>query len=118
MGCGRIASLFLAATIFIIQGGDCVSVFFANKQARDCCRRGHCSAKNPDPCCKVSSKANVTPVQAKERVPLLALTALPVLPTWTYPAIPESVDLKLNYRVTLSPLPPGRLGNFSLPLLV
>ena len=115
---GRIVSIFLAATIFLLQGGDCVSLFFANKQAQDCCQKGHCNRKNPDPCCQVSSKADVKQVQAKEKVPLLVLTALPVLPAWTHPVFLEPIDSRSHLVVTYAPSPPGQLGNFSLPLLV
>jgi hypothetical protein len=110
--------LFLAATIFFLQGGDCVSLFFADKQARDCCRKGHCSPKNPDPCCQVSAKPTVTQSPAKEKTPLPVLAVLVLLPAWTQRVTLLSVDPQSHLIVTFTPSPPGQLGNFSLPLLV
>jgi len=118
MSGGRIVSIFLAATIFLLQGGDCVSLFFANKQSRDCCQKGHCNKKNPDPCCQVSSNANLTQSQVKERVPLPVVATLPALPAWTYPGFWAPVAPRLNTIEAFAPSPPGQLGNFSLPLLV
>ena len=114
----RSLSLFLAAAIFLFQGGDCVSLLFASEQARDCCRKGHCSPKNPDPCCQVSSKSTVTQQTAKEKVPLVDLAALSALPAWTAPNSFKPADPELHYALTCAPSPPGQLGNFSLPLLV
>lgn len=118
MGGRRFQSLFLAATIFLLQGGDCVSLFFADKQAHDCCRKGHCSPKNPDPCCQVSSKTTVTQDQAKERTLVAGLVELVVLPVWTFPVALVPVDPESPYRRIFAASPPGQLGNFSLPLLV
>ena len=115
---GQLLSLFLAAAIFVLQGGDCVSLLFGNKQAHDCCRKGHCSPKNPDPCCQVSSKATVTQDQAKEKAPLADLAVLPSLTAWTRPVILAPVDPEARYDLMFAPSPPGQLGNFSLPLLV
>jgi hypothetical protein len=115
---GRLLSLVLTAAIFILQGGDCVSQFFADKQAHDCCRKGHCSPKNQDPCCQASSKSTVASYLAKEKAPVVDLAALQALPGWTAPVSFVPVDAGLGFRLTSSPSPPGRLGNFSLPLLV
>ena len=115
---GRLLSLFMAAAIFLLQGGDCVSLFFADQQAHDCCHKGHCSPKNPDPCCQVSSKTTVTQDQAKERTPVAGLVELAVLPAWTAPAVLVTVDFQSPHGYLLTPSPPGYLGNFSIPLLV
>jgi hypothetical protein len=114
----RFLPLLLAAVIFILQGGDCVSLFFADQQAHDCCRKGHCSPKNPDPCCQVSPQPTVTQGQVKEKASLLALGAQPVLPAWTRgiiltPVAPHSLNI-----LSFTSSPPGQLGNFSVPLLV
>ncbi|HVZ18208.1 MAG TPA: hypothetical protein VG897_13880 [Terriglobales bacterium] len=116
---GRLLSLFMVAAIFLLQGGDCVSLFFADQQAHDCCRKGHCSPKNPDPCCQVSSKTTVTQDQAKQRTPVaVGLVELVVLPAWTSPAVLVTVDFESPHGPMLAPSPPGDLGNFSLPLRV
>lgn len=115
---GRFLSLFFAAAIFMLQGGDCVSLFFADKQAHDCCRKGHCSPKNPDPCCQVSPKKSVEQAQVKDKVPLVVLVELAVLPAWTAPVHVVSVPDELRYGLAFAPSPPGQQGNFSLPLLV
>jgi hypothetical protein len=118
MGGKRFISVFLATIIFFLQGGDCVSLFSANKQAHDCCQKGHCNRKNPDPCCQTSSKTNVTQVLAKDKIQLPVLSALPVLPRWNYPVIAQPIESRARYRNTFTSPPPGKFGNFSLPLLV
>lgn len=115
---GRILSLFLLAAIFILQGGDCVSLFFADKQAHDCCNKGHCSRKNPDPCCQVSAKTNITHDQAKDKVQFVELAVWTMLPVWTAPVHFVPLDPTFRHNLTLAPSPPGKRGNFSVPLLV
>jgi hypothetical protein len=115
---GRTLTLFLATAIFLLQGGECISLFFADKPAHQCCQKGNCSPKNPDPCCQVSSKTTVIQHQAKEKISPADLAALPVLAAWT-PAISfVTVGPQSRYVLTAEPSPPGHLGNFSLPLLV
>jgi hypothetical protein len=114
----RFLPLLLAAVIFILQGGDCVSLFFADQQAHDCCRRAKCSPKNPDPCCQVSAKPTVTQSPVTEKTPLPVLAALALLPAWRQPVILLSIYPQSHLIVSFAPSPPGRLGNFSLPLLV
>jgi hypothetical protein len=115
---GRILSFSLAAAIFLLQGGECISVFFADTQAHECCQKGHCSPKSLDPCCQVSSKTTVTQHRAKEKISLIDLASLAVLPAWTAPDSFLPVDPELYSDLTGAPSPPGHLGNFSTPLLV
>jgi hypothetical protein len=114
----RFFPLFLAAAIFILQGGDCVSSFVADKQAHDCCQKGHCSRKNPDPCCQVSSNTTVTQAQAKEKASFVEAASLSALPAWVVPVIVVNIDHDVCYGWIFAPSPPGQLGDFSLPLLV
>ena len=115
----RLLPLLLAAVVFILQGGECFSALFANAESRECCRKGHCNKKNPDPCCQISSKLNsVQQDQIKEKAPLPELATLPIIQQWTVPVERLSVDLLLSRNHSLAPSPPGQLGNFSLPLLV
>src|SRR4051812_29980433 len=114
----RLIPLFLAATVFLLQGMDCGSLFIANQQARDCCHQGHCNQKNPDPCCQVSTKADLTQVQAKDKVQVPVFAALPGFLLPTVEAALTPVDFWAQVRATFFPSPPGRAGNFSLPLLV
>lgn len=115
----RLLPLLLAAVVFILQDGECFSALFANAESRECCRKGHCNKKNPDPCCQISFKlTSVQQDQIKQKAPLPALAALPVPQQWTVPVERLSVDLLLSRNHSLAPSPPGRLGNFSLPLLV
>jgi hypothetical protein len=113
----RIVTLFLAATLFLLQGGDCLSLFFSSQQARDCCHKGQCSPKNPDPCCQVSSKTTVTQHQAKEKERTITLTPQ-LLVAWTVLTDLGHVDGPQIGDSVFSPSPPGETGNFSLPLLV
>lgn len=114
----RFLPLLLAAVILILQGGDCVSLFFADQQAHDCCRKGNCSPKNPDPCCQVSAKQTVAQSLAKEKTPLPVLAAQMLLPAWAQPFILLSVDQQSRFILTFALAQPGQLDNFSLPLLV
>src|SRR5436305_12998671 len=114
----RLIPLLLAATTFFLQGADCVSLFFADKQARDCCQKGHCNRKNPDPCCQLSTKLDLTQVQAKERAQLPVLAALPGIAAWTGPVFIAPADLWPHHRTTFSPSPPAGRRNRSLPSLV
>jgi hypothetical protein len=114
----RFLPLLLAAVILILQGGDCVSLFFGDQQAHDCCHKGNCSPKNQDPCCQVTAKQTVTASPAKEKTPLPVLATLMLLPAWTQPFILSSVDPQSHLIVTFALAPPGQLDNFSLPLLV
>src|SRR6266704_3565513 len=93
----RLIPLFLAATIFLLQGADCVSLFFADQQSRDCCQKGHCNRKNPDPCCQVSTKVDLTQVQAKDKVQL----AVPARKTRQFLAASPSLILPLGSRCVL-----------------
>jgi hypothetical protein len=115
---GRTFALFLATAIFLLQGGECISLFFADKPAHECCQKGNCSPRKPDPCCQLSSKTTVTQHQAKEKISLANLAALPVLAAWTTPIGLVPVNPQWHYVFTAEPSPPGHLGNFSLPLLV
>ncbi len=114
----RLLPLFVVAAVFLLQGGDCVSLFFANQQAHDCCRKGHCSPKNPNPCCLVSANTTVAQAQAKGKAPFLDLAALAVLPGFTHALISVPVNSQSRDRLMSTASPPGKLGNFSLPLLV
>jgi len=115
---GKRFALLLAAVIFILQGGDCVSLFFADQQTHDCCRKGNCSPKNPDPCCQVSAKPTLTQSLAKEKTVIPVLSALVLPAAWIQPVSLLSADPQSHVILTFAPSPPGRFGNFSLPLLV
>ena len=114
---GRIVAMFLAAAIFLLQGGDCLSMFVKDKQAHDCCKKGHCSRANPDPCCQISAKTDIAKDQVKEKTPLPELTVMPVIDFWVQPVNTTIVTWARHWK-TFAPSPPGALGNFSLPLLV
>ncbi len=113
----RMVCTFLAAALFILQGGDCLSLLFASHEARECCRKGQCSPKNPDPCCQVSSKTTVTQNQAQEREHGVKLAPM-IVTTWVSPVSVAHLDFGSASYSTFPPSPPGELGNFSLPLLV
>ena len=114
----RLLSLFLVATTFLLQGEECVSPFFADQQASDCCHEGHCSPQNPDPCCQVTAKVAVTHHQAKDKVQLATLLVWTTLPAWESPRALTALDLPLPVQLLVAASPPGELGNFLLPLLV
>ena len=108
--------MFVAAAIFFLQGGDCLSMFVKDKQAHDCCKKGHCSRTNPDPCCQISAKSDIAKDQVKQKTALPELVAVPFLAVWVQPVTDTIVDWA--QRAAFAPSPPGTRGNFSLPLLV
>jgi len=114
----RVFPLVLTAAIFILQGGDCVSLLFADKQAHDCCQKSPCSPKSPDPRCQVSVKTGVTLDQAKEKTQLSLRIDLAFLSPWTDPVNLVRVDALSREGSLFAQSPPGQLGDFSLPLLV
>lgn len=114
---GHIVAVFLSAVIFFLQGGDCLSMILKDKQSLDCCKKGHCSRTNPDPCCQISAKADIAKDQVKEKTPLPALSVMSVITVWVQP-INDTVAVWASHRSTLAPSPPGERGNFSVPLLV
>src|SRR6266581_8892279 len=83
MSGARLLPLFLSAAIFFLQGGDCVSPFFADQKSHDCCRKSPCNRTNPDPCCQVSSNASVSQDQAKDKMQHIDSVDLQVLSAWT-----------------------------------
>ena len=113
----QVFPLVLTAAIFILQGGDCVSLLFADKQAHDCCRKSPCSPKSLDPRCQVSLKTGVTLDQAKEKTQLSLRIDLAFL-RWTAPVNLVRVDALSREGSLFAQSPPGQLGDFSLPLLV
>lgn len=114
---GRIVAMFLAAAIFFLQGGDCLSMFVKDKQAHDCCKKGHCSRTNPDPCCQISAKTDIAKDQVKQKTALPELVAMPVVAVWLQP-VSDAIVEWAKHRTAFAPSPPGERGNFSLPLLV
>ena len=114
---GRVVAIFLSAVIFFLQGGDCLAMFAKDKQAQDCCKKGHCSRTNPDPCCQISAKTDIAKDQVKEKAPLPALTVMTFIPVFVQPVSHAFVGW-VTHRTSFTPSPPGERGNFSLPLLV
>lgn len=114
---GRIFAAVLAAVIFFLQGGDCVTMFVKSKQTHDCCNKGHCSRTNPDPCCQISARTDIAKDQVKQKTALPELVAIPVVAVWT-PSTVAPMFLWDRHRPAFAPSPPGQLGNFRLPLLV
>ena len=113
---GRIVAIILSAVIFFLQGGDCWAMFAKDKQAQDCCRKGHCSRTNPDPCCQISAKTDMAKDQVKERAPVPVLTAMAFVPIFVQP-VSDKLAGWATHRTGFTSQP-GERGNFSLPLLV
>ena len=114
---GRIAAIFLSAVIFFLQGGDCLTMFAKNKQAQACCKKGHCSRSNPDPCCQISAKTDIAKNQVKEKTALPSLAVMPFIPVFVQP-VSDIFVAWATHRTAFTPSPPGERGNFSVPLLV
>ena len=114
---GRIVAIILSAVIFFLQGGDCLAMFAKDKQAQDCCKKGHCSRTNPDPCCQVSAKTDIAKDQVKNKTALPVLTVMAFIPIFVQP-VSDALAGWATHRTNFTPPPPGERGNFSLPLLV
>ena len=51
----RLLLMLFAASILLLNSGECISVLFADPQATNCCTRGHCAPTDKlDPCCESS----------------------------------------------------------------
>jgi len=114
---GRIIAIFVCAAIFFLQGGDCLTRFAKSKQARDCCRKGHCSRSNPEPCCQLSAKTDIAKDRVKEKTPFPALTVIAFIPVFVQP-VSDTLAAWTTIRTGFTPSPPGERGNFSVPLSV
>lgn len=114
---GRIAAIFLSAVIFFLQGGDCLTMFAKNKQAQACCKKGHCSRSNPDPCCQISAKMDIAKDQVKGKTGLPALAVMPFIQVFVQP-VSNIFAAWATHRSGPTPSPPGERDNFSVPLLV
>lgn len=66
---GRIALLF-ALTALFLNSLDCYGAWMTSSQARDCCRKGHCSPAKGDPCCKNSPAQSGNALQARAQAPV------------------------------------------------
>lgn len=119
MSRGRIIVALLAATVFLLRAGDCMTYLFADQQTQDCCKRGNCSpSRNADPCCQTSKVTSAQHFQAQEKISVPVLTQAEFLG-------PVPLDLAASCRFsTLLPCedstdsPPGSLARTSLPLLI
>jgi hypothetical protein len=114
---GQLVAILLSAVIFFLQGGDCMSMLVKSKQAHDCCKKGHCSRTNPDPCCQVSARTDIAKDQVKQKTALPDLVLTPMVVVWIQP-ISDVARTWVSRWTTIAPSPPGAGGNFSIPLLV
>lgn len=106
----RLLPMFLVATIFLLQGGDCLSLLVANQKAHDCCHKGPSNQQNTGPCCQVSSTSTVAQDHGKEKAQRIDFADTVFLPVWTS-------HVTSHYALTFAPSP-GPLGTFPIPLLV
>lgn len=95
-----------------------MSLFFADKQAHDCCNKGHCSRKNPDTCCQSGAKTAFANEQAKDKFQFVYVAIWTLLPARTTYVHFGLIHSQFRSNLTLAHSPPGEFGNFSLPLLV
>ena len=77
---GRFLSLFFAAAIFMLQGGDCVSLFFADQASPRLLPQRALQPEEPGPVLSGESEdSRLTQAQVKEKAPLVVLVELAVL---------------------------------------
>jgi hypothetical protein len=116
MRSGRAALLFALAALFV-NSLDCYGAWITSSQARDCCRKGHCSPASGDPCCKGSLTQSGHALQPQKRIPVQPQISAALL-------IPENgqatVALQTNrLDASANDLPPPlRLVGNLVPLLI
>lgn len=114
------APMFLAAAILLLQGGNCVSLLFADQQANDCCTRGECNpARKADPCCQTSPSAGIKYFQPESKSSTITLSSIPTPVTLNFGFLPPPSDVEAG-RLPEAPFhsPPDRNAQASLPLLI
>jgi hypothetical protein len=116
MRSGRAALLFALAALFV-NSLDCYGAWITSSQARDCCRKGHCSPASGDPCCKGPLTQSGHALQPQKRIPVQPQISVALL-------IPENgqatVALQTNrLDASANDLPPPlRLVGNLVPLLI
>lgn len=112
--------MFCAAAILFLNGGDCISVLFADQQAKNCCSRGHCApTEKTDPCCE-SNFSSVTKYFQTEgkfsasHAPMLVSVA--IADAMQFDLFPFSASRHFEDCTVHSP--PGASERASLPLLI
>jgi hypothetical protein len=108
--------LFIALAGVLLNALDCYGAWITSKQARDCCRSGHCSPANHDPCCKISPSpaSQVTVHQQKTQFAPPAIAAAAV----AAPAAPLAAVVWRRIAVDVDASPPHGLRANNLPLLI
>ena len=110
----------LGVSVLLLNAGECISPFFANKEARECCTRGKCApSKLSDDCCKTSNaSAGKHFVRAEKFSP--AMSALDTSTTLVSVFVFVSPTSAVSHVRTEHPWlgPPLELAHLNLPLLV
>ena len=110
----------MGVSVLLLNAGECISPFFANKEARECCTRGKCGpSKLSDDCCKTSStSAGKHFVRAEKFSPAISALDTSAIPVSAFAfVLPTSA---VSYVRTEHPWlgPPLELAHLNLPLLV
>jgi hypothetical protein len=110
-------ALFLAALGLVLNSLDCYGAWLVNKQARECCKSGHCSRSNPDPCCKTAFPGAHQSFAGQQKIqiqPTLAIGGV----TFPMAAPLLSATCAHEFLVGSDISPPLDFRSNSLPLLI
>ena len=115
----RMAPMFFATAILLLQGGDCVSLLLADQATKQCCTRGKCSpSKKADPCCQSSNSGSIQHFQPESK-------SSPIVISVIMPVDVDHNDLLDASNIEMGRLtehsfhsPPDWQAHSSLPLLI
>jgi hypothetical protein len=116
MRSGRAALLFALAALFV-NSLDCYGAWITSSQARECCRKGHCSPANGDPCCKGSLTQSGHALQPQKRIPVQPQISVALLILQSGQAMVALQTIRLDASSNDLPPPLRPVGN-PVPLLI
>ena len=116
----RASLMIVLAMVLFLQGGDCVSLLFADSEAHACCLFADCSPSRGDECCQVPSsvskdyfKPEVKELISYECQSAMELPSDPVSSAWGILMVASA--LTVESHATTAPI---FWPSVSLPLLI
>lgn len=113
----RRLALLIGILGLLANSFDCYGAWIISKQARDCCKSGHCSRTNHDPCCSAAPSGSNQLFVSQHKVNLSpAIVAVAVM---AITVRPTANALILHQPLVGSDIPPPlAFRSDSLPLLI
>jgi hypothetical protein len=113
----RRVALFIAIAGLFANSLDCYGAGILSQQARECCNSGHCSAANPDPCCKTAPSGAHQALVSQPKVhvdPVIVMVAVVSLSTVPLPSAMPGAPFVVGSDLP----PPPKITSQNLPLLI